>query len=54
MKDIYTPPWNKGESYEPEVAAEQPVYLWRGMRKLFLLVLGSLALTVFLGYLALR
>lgn len=55
MKPQHYEPWSNPSSYEPEeIEAEQPLYLWRGGRLFLLLVLLSLALTVFLGYLALR
>lgn len=53
MKDLYTPPWNKGECYEPLPADEtQP---WnRGLRRLSAFIFVSTALVVFVAYVAFR
>lgn len=44
MRSLYEPPWNNGHSYEPEVEAEKPPYIWRGARILFSIIVGCGAL----------
>lgn len=46
MTPLYEPPWNRGESYEPDPPDEPRIWYWRGMKTLCALIVGSLVLLV--------